>query len=246
MDRLAWASLAAAALALLGCARLERQPADYQTISADSSHDTPLSREEHAKALKLLDGGAKDNPAMLEKAEQHLQQALVADVTFGPAHNTLGVLYYLRRQFYLAAWEFEYAAKLMPDRAEPFYNLGLVYEHADNLERAIFYYEKCVSLKRNDPRYLGSLAAARLKADEPLEAVRPLLEQLVFLETRPEWVYWARQLINTTPLPMVDAVSAPAPAGPEIVPAPSPASAKDVNIITDQNEPDVPELLPSP
>jgi hypothetical protein len=38
----------------------------------------------------------------------------------GPAHNNLGIVYYRQKKYYLAAWEFQYAAKLMaysPSRA---------------------------------------------------------------------------------------------------------------------------------
>jgi hypothetical protein len=31
----------------------------------------------------------------------------------GPAHNNLGIVYYRRKKYYLAAWEFQYAARLM-------------------------------------------------------------------------------------------------------------------------------------
>ena len=45
----------------------------------------------------------------MEKAEKLLKQALTADIGYGPAHNNLGKVYYHRQNFYLAAWEFEYA-----------------------------------------------------------------------------------------------------------------------------------------
>ena len=45
-------------------------------------------------------GGSCD----LAKAQEYLQKALVADVTYGPAHNTLGMLYLKQRRLYLAAW----------------------------------------------------------------------------------------------------------------------------------------------
>jgi hypothetical protein len=32
----------------------------------------------------------------------------------GPAHNNLGIVYYRQKKYYLAAWEFQHAARLYP------------------------------------------------------------------------------------------------------------------------------------
>ena len=73
-------------------------------------------------------------------AEKYLRKAPAADVRFGPAHHSLGVLYFWQKKLYLAAWEFEYAARLMPDRYEPLNNLGLVYESVGKFAQAKSYY----------------------------------------------------------------------------------------------------------
>ena len=106
--------------AMSGCKALNTPyTKQYETVSANPNHDSVTAEREHAKALKYLDCFEPDHPGKLAKAEIHLKKALVADVTYGPAHNSLGVVYMLQRNYYIAAWEFEYAAKLMPSNTEP-------------------------------------------------------------------------------------------------------------------------------
>ena len=50
-----------------------------------------------------------------DAAEAALKAALTADVMFGPAHNNLGKVYFHKGELYLAAREFDYAMKLMPN-----------------------------------------------------------------------------------------------------------------------------------
>nr|MBC8218428.1 tetratricopeptide repeat protein [Planctomycetota bacterium] len=136
-----------------------------------------------------------------DQAEQALQNALIADVTYGPAHNNLGKLYYKQGEFYLAAWEFEYASKLMPDRPEPHNNLGLVYEAVDRFDQAITYYSIANEMDRQNPVFIGNLARARLKQDEQHGEVRGLLSDLLLYDTRPTWVAWAREQLAVAKLP---------------------------------------------
>ncbi len=105
-----------------GCAATEKEKTRYETIEAELDADTDKAIALNKKALKFLD------EADLERAEEHLQQSLVADVNYGPAHNNLGQVYFQQERYYLAAWEFEYAARLLPENPEPVNNLGLVYD----------------------------------------------------------------------------------------------------------------------
>jgi hypothetical protein len=183
-----------------GCGSLqEAHKLQYETVQADPRHETAVAEAEHAKALKILNEPGCCTGSNPCKAEEHLQKALVADVTYGPAHNTLGMLYLRQHRLYLAAWEFEYAQRLMSDRFEPLYNLGLVYEAADKLERAIEFYSMAFSLSPRTPDVLESLARARLRNGEPLADVRPLLKEIVFYETRPAWVCWAKDRLGLEP-----------------------------------------------
>src|SRR3954447_19477678 len=111
---------------IAGCAapssRAPAKPAGYQTAAADPLRDTDMARAEHARAAGLMEKGDYD------AAEAALKAALTADVMFGPAHNNLGKIYFHKGELYLAAREFDYAMKLMPNQPEPANNLGLVFE----------------------------------------------------------------------------------------------------------------------
>ncbi len=210
-----------AVLALPGCAlwKEQKQPATYETVAANPTYDTAEAEKQHAKALKILNGCSCFNSVLallsseetllkaqveeLALAEGHLQKALIADVTYGPAHNTLGLVYTIQRKFYLAAWEFDYAAKLMPEQVEPLYNLGLLYEVSDKLDSAIECYEQALALAPRDPLVLGSLTSVRMKNGQSVDELRPMLEAIVFGDNRPEWIEWARDLLGTNPIPMV-------------------------------------------
>jgi hypothetical protein len=232
-----WVSLAAA-LAASGCGTFhETQKVHYETVQADAQHDTLSAEAEHTKAIDYLNG-CKCGGCNLIKAEEHLQQALVADVTYGPAHNTLGMLYLKQRRLYLAAWEFEYANKLMPDRFEPLYNLALVYESADKIDRAIEYASMAFSMAPRNPDVLETLIRTRLRNGDPIEEVRPLMKEVLFYDTRPNWVCWAKeQLSRASENPHGHAPFAP-PA-PGAAPPPEP-------LLKHRSEPSAPEDAPPP
>src|SRR5262245_32799267 len=100
-----------AAVTMVGCAAMRKdKPLNYQTIKAGPNRDSARAAKENEVGLRKLEAGN------LADAEHFFQQALIADVTYGPAHNHLGQIYFQQGQMYLAAWEFEYAIKLMNDR----------------------------------------------------------------------------------------------------------------------------------
>jgi tetratricopeptide (TPR) repeat protein len=184
--------LVALAMMAPGCAMFpSKQGRDYRTVPASPNRDTDRAKAENEQAIRFCEKGRFD------KAEKALQEALIADVTFGPAHNNLGKLYFSQGQYYLAAWEFEYAIKLMPHRYEPFCNLGLVYETVGKLDDAISMYSQAYALEEKTPEVIGNLARVRLRKGESTAEVEPLLAELVFLDTRPEWVNWAKEQLAT-------------------------------------------------
>ena len=80
-------------IALTGCSYLGKQEqVQYQTVAANTHHDTASARQKHQEALVLLENA--HCPRDYSRAEALLNEALVADVTYGPAHNSLGSLYY--------------------------------------------------------------------------------------------------------------------------------------------------------
>jgi len=190
--------------AISGCTSLwHHKTLDYRTVSTDPNHDSEKAKKENEKALKYLESGKPD------KAERAFQQSLIADVSYGPAHNNLGKLYYNQANYYLAAWEFEYAIKLMPERVEPRNNLGLVYEKVGKFGEAIETYGEAHMLQPNNPEVLGNLVRARLRRGDPYADVHPLLTDLVVIDTRPDWVAWAKEQI---------ALKSPSsPASPELI-----------------------------
>ncbi|MCA9040843.1 MAG: tetratricopeptide repeat protein [Planctomycetaceae bacterium] len=190
-----------------GCALFRpEEPLNYQTVQADPRHNTEEAKEEHEQALEIIGKHFDETPCLFEfphadltKAEQHLQKALIADVTYGPAHNTLGSLYYWQREYYLAAWEFEYAIKLMPSNPEPYFNLGLIYEDADQPTRALEYYSRAMMLDDQNPEVLIAYIRVEMQQGKTVDEIRPLLKQYVFLETNPENIRWAKDQLGLKP-----------------------------------------------
>lgn len=196
-----WILLALSALLLpagWGCAsRAPEREAGYETVSRDPRRDTDAAERHNASAVARMQEG--DYPA----AEADLKAALSADVMNGPAHNNLGKVYYHQHKLYLAAWEFQYAAKLMPGVPEPRNNLGLVFESAGRLDEAVTSYDEAMSLAPDNAQFIGNLARARIRRGDGDETVRELLRRLVLRETRPDWAEWARGRLA--------ALSAPSP-----------------------------------
>jgi Flp pilus assembly protein TadD len=166
------------------------QLSDYQTVEKDIHHDSETAGRLNEVALSQFEKGD------LDVAEQSARQALTADVTFGPAHNTLGMIYYRQSQLYLAAWEFQYAIKLMPRQAEARANLGLVYEAAGKWDEAIDTYNQAFQLAPDSPEIIGNLARARLRRGDRGDDVRQLLEKIISNDDRPEWIQWAREQLS--------------------------------------------------
>jgi Flp pilus assembly protein TadD len=176
-----------------GCNSATRRLPGYETIANDPLRDTDLARRETARGVALLDAGD------LAGAEAALKAALAADRTWGPAHNNLGKVYFQQsdRQsnLYLAAREFDFAMKLMPNQPEPPNNLGMVFERVGKLDDAVEQYGKAVAVEPDHVQAIGNLARARIKRGDRDADVRALLGKLVLRDTRPEWLAWARSTL---------------------------------------------------
>ncbi|MBE3068811.1 MAG: tetratricopeptide repeat protein, partial [Planctomycetes bacterium] len=146
----ALAALVLAAACAAGCRSQAPRSVEYQTLAQDPNRDTETARRENGRALALIEQG------QLEEAEKALKAALAADLFFGPAHNNLAVVYQKREQYYLAAWEFQYAAKLMPYSPEPRANLGLVYEAVGRTAEAESWFDKALALQPDNPELIGN------------------------------------------------------------------------------------------
>lgn len=195
---LKWARIVMFTLALspLGCqSQGSRSAPGYETIAGESLRDSETARRHNATGLQAIE----DND--LDKAEQAFKNALEADVMFGPAHNNLGKLYHTQELFYKAAWEYQYAIKLMPYHPEPKYNLGLVYESVGKLDEAIALYDQARTIEPDNPVLIGNFARARIKRGDKTPDMRDLLTELILKDTRPDWIAWARnkQALMTSP-----------------------------------------------
>ena len=167
----------------------------YRTIPAEIGRNTDEATRLTAQAADALHEGDQ------ARAEQLLLDALTADVTHGPAHNNLGQLYYQQKRYYEAAWEFQYAIRLMPHQPIPRNNLGLVFEATGQLDEAAEHYGLAVAEEPDNPVLLGNLARARIRRGDTGPEVRDLLQQIVMKDTRPEWRAWAERQLHLIPNP---------------------------------------------
>jgi Flp pilus assembly protein TadD len=195
-------SLLLLALATAGCAKPAHPEAtgNYQTVTADPRRNTELASQLNAKGLEEL---AERDYA---KAEKLFREALQADMFFGPAHNNLGIAYYEQQKYYLAAWEFDYARKLMPNKPDPKHNLGMVMEAVGKLDEAAAHYEDALTLAPDDPDTIANLARTLARRDinhstgrtgdarraGDRDRLRELLNEIILKDTRPEWITWAK------------------------------------------------------
>ncbi|HEY7115776.1 MAG TPA: tetratricopeptide repeat protein [Tepidisphaeraceae bacterium] len=157
------------------------------TVTANPpSPDGALAHQENERAFALIQEGKYD------QAETILKKAIAADLTFGPAHNNLGLVYYYQKRYYDAAWEFDYAIRLMPYQPDPRNNLGLVFEETWKYADAADAYERARKMAPDNPEFIGNLARVRIKRGDRDNQTRELLEELTFKDPRPEWRDWAR------------------------------------------------------
>jgi len=128
----------------------------------------------------------------MEKAESLLNEAIQADLTFGPAHNNLGRIHYDNNAYYKAATQFEYASKLMPYAPEPRNNLGLVFERVGKLDDAVEQYSQAMGLQPEHPVLLGNWLRAKIRNGSDATELKEPLEKLAFLDDRNQWRQWAK------------------------------------------------------
>jgi tetratricopeptide (TPR) repeat protein len=161
----------------------------YETIKVNPKRSPEAAAKLNRQGIEAMSKGK------VEKAEKLFKDALIKDVDYGPAHNNLGRLYFDQGKNYLAAWEFEYATKVMPGRSEPYNNLGMVMERVGKMDQAIEAYETANTMSPNHPEIVGNLARAYWSNDKDHPRTRELLEQLIFVDCRPVWVSWAKEQI---------------------------------------------------
>lgn len=182
--RLATATLS---IALACAAGLACQSAPTRKSAAEEAiAKTNVARERTARAADLIDRHK------YAEAEALLLQAIDADPTYGPAHNDLGLIYEWLDRPADAANEYRTAARLMPRRPEPRNNLGLVLEQGGRFTDALRYYEQAIDLEPENAVYVGNAARCRIRAGLEDQVTWDLLQRLLRLDNRPDWLAWAR------------------------------------------------------
>ena len=89
----------------------------------------------------------------------------------------------------------------MPERPEPVSNLGMVYEAVGKFDKAIEMYQMAYEMDPRNPQIIGNFARSRMRRGDSVDDVRSLLQELVFFDTRPDWVRWAREHLAFHPTP---------------------------------------------
>lgn len=160
--------------------------------------NAPLARTLTTKAsIHLQDG-------QLAKAEPLLAQALKANRRYAPAHNNMGLVHFEHNDLFRAALSFQEAMRWNPQSPEPQNNLGLVFEAAARPQMALEHYQAAHELSPTDPEFLGNLIRARLRTGEPPESLQEEFRQLLFIETRPDWIDWIEDQLELVTNPNLD------------------------------------------
>jgi Tfp pilus assembly protein PilF len=193
---LATFSFAAAALAaLLVCAGCATHP---RSSGSDLAASDPVEAERLAvEAGRLLES----DPSA---AESLLRKAIALDPHCGIAYNNLGTLQLDGRvsatgpDLYGAAESFQTAARLLPGRADPRVNLGLVTERAGRFDDALAAYASAVE---SAPSHIGAvqaLTSLEIRYGKSTAQTTDRLKTIAVQGTDSTWRSWARdQLLRT-------------------------------------------------
>tara|TARA_R110002049_G_scaffold4601_5_gene32729 strand:+ start:1017157 stop:1018101 length:945 start_codon:yes stop_codon:yes gene_type:complete len=127
----------------------------------------------------------------IDLAEEKFLAAVDADLAYGPAHNNLGLMHYEQGNLYQAVLAFEHAMEYMPQDPTVLYNLGLTLESAGKVHEALDLYLQAVEMDPVNPNFLGNLVRLRVRMGDDDPSLVAQLQDLVLIETRPEWRSWA-------------------------------------------------------
>ena len=167
-------------------------------MKVDLSRNTSRARTLTNKAIKHLSVG------QIEHAEPLLVKAIKADRRYAPAHNNMGLVHFDNNDLFRAALSFQEAMRFDPQSPEPQNNLGLTFEAAGRTLAAIEHYQAAHELAPTDAEYLGNLVRARLRSGETAFEMRNELQQLLFIERRPDWIEWIEDQLELFTNPNLD------------------------------------------
>lgn len=199
---LAAAGLAGGALlpaSLPGCAAWTRSDECREdVVHVDTTRPAVLARKANKAGLHWLAYGD------LHLARKSFEKSVRRDPHFAPAHNNLGKMLFDAGDMASAAAAFDEAIARRPTDPVPHNNLGLALENGGRAVDALMHYEMAHNLDPASPEFLGNLIRARMKLDPYDESVVPLLRELRFLETRPEWIDWIEEQLAIRFNPYLD------------------------------------------
>ena len=177
------ALIAMSAVLMCGCATMSNSP--YAT-PAEGKRDSLRAQKLTNEAVELMD---KDP----QRAQRILQEALTADVFFGPAHNDLGVLHLKAGHWYEAANEFEWARKLMPGNPDPRMNLALTLERAGRIDEALATYNSALEVYPGHIPTMQALTRLQLKHNRSDGKTTAMLKEIALSGETPQWREWAQE-----------------------------------------------------
>jgi Flp pilus assembly protein TadD len=186
------AAAAVVAVSLSGCVARGPGQLSYQTLPERRSRDGQLAQKFNQQGLEAIEAGEFD------KAEELFREALEADLFYPSAHNNLGLALLKRQRWYEAAWEFQYAAKLMPKAVEPKHNLANLLEKTGDYAGAEELYEHALELSPDDIEVMGHLARVYVKTKRKPERLQELLKELAYRSDANGWDAWARRKLLTS------------------------------------------------
>jgi len=179
-----------------GCAAsgLRSDAHRYQTFQRPPLRNSEIAKTANAEGLRFIRENQPD------RAMEAFQRATCADVSYGAAHNNLGLVLAEREKFYEAATEFAFAAKLTPSSAAPRMNLGRMYERLGWWKEGRQEYEAALNQAPDDVEALGRLARCEMQQGHPSqEGIKPLLARLAEQDDDPKWKAWALAEIDAEP-----------------------------------------------
>lgn len=172
-----------ASAALTGCSSAHRS-GPYQS-SGDAQRNTVLAESLTQRAAAIID---RDPP----RAEELLREALTADIFYGPAHNNLGVLLLSAGDLAGAATEFQWAAKLLPDNADPRLNLAITLERAGRIDEALSGYAAVLEVSPDHVPTMQAMAICQTRHDRYDDRTPNLLREIAMRGESDVWKSWAR------------------------------------------------------
>lgn len=157
------------------------------------------TKQNTARANRLTYAGIRSlNKGEIDLAAKRFREAVEADFAYGPAHNNLGLMHYEQGNLYQAVMAFEQAREFMPNDPAVVYNLGLALESAGRIDEALDLYYTATEMDQANPNFLGNLVRLRVRMGEQDEELLQQLEDLVLIETRPDWRRWADSQLGLT------------------------------------------------